>query len=82
MEKPSYTKALVGRYVELYNTGQLALADEVFAADYADRTHPRFEPGPQGVKYMVKTLRAGFPDAHLTAERIVSEDGMVAFHWT
>ena len=43
--------------------------------------HPHFDPGPDGVKFMVSTVRAGFPDAHLNVERVVGEDSMTAFHW-
>jgi SnoaL-like polyketide cyclase len=50
-------KALVRRYVELYNTGNMDIADEVIAADFVDHTHPELRPGPEDVKKEVKTFR-------------------------
>lgn len=73
-------KALVRRYVELWNTGNLALADEVLAADFVDHAHPEFTPGPDSVKQAVKDFRTSFPDAQITIEHILCEGDMVAFH--
>lgn len=73
-------KALVRRYVQLWDTGNLALADEVLAADFVDHAHPEFTPGPQSVKQAVIDFRTGFPDAHVTTEFIVGEGDMVAMH--
>lgn len=72
-------KALVRRYVELWNTGNLALADEVLAADFVDHAHTEFTPGPSSVKQAVKDFRTGFPDAQVTIEHILCEGDMVAF---
>lgn len=72
-------KALVRRYVELWTTGNLALADEVLAADFVDHTHPEFTPGPGSVKQAVKDFRTAFPDASVTIEHILCEGDMVAF---
>jgi steroid delta-isomerase-like uncharacterized protein len=74
-------KALVERYVELYNTGDTAIADEIIAADFVDHTHPEAEPGPAGVKRMVAALRAAFPDARATVEQLVAEGDTVAFRF-
>ncbi len=71
-------KALVRRYVELWNTGNLALADEVLAPDYVDHAHPEFTPGPLSVKQAVMDFRTGFPDAHVTTEYMMSEGDVVA----
>ncbi|HEX6484462.1 MAG TPA: ester cyclase [Ktedonobacteraceae bacterium] len=73
-------KALVSRYVELWNTGNLALADEVLAADFVDHAHPEFTPGADSVKQAVIDFRIGFPDAHVTIEHMMSEGDMVAMH--
>jgi hypothetical protein len=51
---------LVRRYVELYNTGNMDLADEVIAADFVDHTHLELRPGPEDVKKEVTTFRAVF----------------------
>lgn len=72
-------KALVRRYVELWNTGNLALADEVLAADFVDHAHPEFTPGSESVKQAVANFRTSFPDAQVELEHILCEGDMVAF---
>jgi len=74
-------KALVRRYVELYNTGNVALADEVTISAFVDHTHPELRPGPEDVKHEVATFRAAFPDAYVTIEDIISEGDTVAFRF-
>jgi steroid delta-isomerase-like uncharacterized protein len=74
-------KALVRRYVELWSTGNLALADEVLAADYVDHTHPNQAPGPEPVKREVVAFRTGFPDAHITIEQMIGEGDLIAFRF-
>ena len=74
-------KALVRRYVELWSTGNLALADEVLAEDYVDHTHPNQTPGPESVKQEVMAFRAGFPDARITIEQMIGEGDLVAFRF-
>ncbi|SRR5581483_2232429 len=75
-------KSLVARYVELYNTGDLAIADGVLAAHFVDYTHPEAKPGPEDVKRMVTQFRLAFPDAHVTIEDIICEGDTVAFRFT
>ncbi len=74
-------KTLVVRYVELYDAGDVAIADEIVAVDFVDHTHPEAEPGPAGVKRMVAALRAAFPDARATVEQLVAEGDTVAFRF-
>ncbi len=70
-------KALAMRYVELWNTGNLALADEVLALDFVDHTHPELAPGPEAVKQEV----TAFPEAHVTIEQMIREGDTVAFRF-
>ena len=74
-------KMLVRRYVELYNTGNLALADEVIAPDFVDYTHPELRSGPEDVKNEVTSFRAAFPDAWISIEDIIGEGDTVAFRF-
>jgi steroid delta-isomerase-like uncharacterized protein len=71
-------KAIVRRYVDLWNTGNLALADEVLAADFVDHTHPDRVPGPESVKQEVMAFREGFPDAYATIKQMIGEGDTVA----
>ena len=74
-------KTLVRRYVELYNTRNVDLADEVISSDFVDHTHPELRPGPEDVKHEVATFRAAFPDVYVTIEDIISEGNSVAFRF-
>ena len=74
-------KALVRRYIELWETGNLALADEVLAAEYIDHTRPNRPAGPEPVKQEVTAFRIGFPDAHSTVEQMIGEGDLVAFRF-
>ena len=74
-------KALARRYVELWNTGNLALADEILSFDFVDHTHPELVPGLESVKQEVMAFRTAFPDAHLTVEQMISEGDTVAFRF-
>src|SRR5438105_2807322 len=74
-------KMIVRRYVELWSTGNLELADEVLAADFVDHTHPNQAPGPASVKEAVQAFREGFPDAHISIEQMLGEGDTVAFRF-
>ena len=74
-------KALARRYVELWNTGHIALADEILAPAFVDHTHPDRPPGPESVKEEVTTFRAAFPDAQVRVEQMIGEGDTVAFRF-
>ena len=74
-------KAPVRGYLEMWNTGNVALADEVLAADWKDHAHPEVV-GIDGVKQSVVVVRNAFPDFHITIEQIVAEDDLVAIRAT
>ena len=75
-------KAIVRKYIELWSTGNLSIADEVLAADFVDHTHPQQAPGPESVKQEVRVFREGFPDAHISVEQMIGEGELVAFRFT
>jgi predicted ester cyclase len=71
-------KAIARRIFEVFNTGNLALADELVAADVIDhQPPPGIESGLAGFKQLVLMLRAGFPDLHVTVEDIIAEGDKV-----
>ena len=69
---PEANKAIVRRYMEMWNTGNVALADEVLAPDWVDHAHPEVI-GPKSVKLAVPKIRAAFPDFRITIESILGE---------
>ena len=76
-------KAQVRRVVdEIYNRGNLGLADELAASDLLIHTVSGEIRGREAAKQYVAALRAGFPDLHFTVEDQVAEGDMVATRWT
>ena len=74
-------KAIVQKYIELWSTGNLALADEVLSEDFVDHTHPQQAPGPESVKQEVQAFRESFPDACISVEQMIAEGDLVAFRF-
>ena len=76
-------KAIIGRLSELWNTGNLAIVDEVFDPDFIN--HDPNNPGvtnPESYKGYVPVIRIGFPDFHVAADDLIAEGEKVAFRWT
>jgi steroid delta-isomerase-like uncharacterized protein len=69
---------------ELFNRGNLEVADAVFSADfvYHDPSGGEAYRGPEGAKRFAAMFRAAFPDLHLTVEDQVAEGDRVAYRWT
>lgn len=70
-------KALVRRYIEMWNTGNVGLADEVLSSTWVDHAHPEVT-GVGSVKQAVQKIRATFPDFCITVESVLSEGDLVA----
>jgi steroid delta-isomerase-like uncharacterized protein len=78
-------KALSRRVMtELFNEGNLDVADELLAPDYVDHdpASPQEMRGPEGFKRFVATMRSAFPDTHVRIEDEVAEGDLVATRWT
>lgn len=78
-------KALVRRGIEeCLNKGNLAVADELFSADFVFHTPAQPEPfrGPAGFKQYVGTIRSAFPDIHFTVHDLFSEGDRVGARWS
>lgn len=78
---PETNKAIARRYIEMWNTGNVGLADEVLALTYVDHAHPEVR-GPEQVKQEVQEVRAAFPDFYITIESMISEGELVALRRT
>ena len=74
---PEANKTVVRRYLEMWNTGNMGLANEVLASTWVDHSHPE-ATGPESVKQAVLQIRAAFPDFRITIESMVGEDDLVA----
>jgi predicted ester cyclase len=62
--------ALVTRYYEAINSGNLGVLDEVASANYKHHTEGVL-PGLQAFKSILKMYRQGFPDVHNKIEDII-----------
>ena len=78
-------KAIVRRlFTELWNNGNLSVADEIFTPNYAhyDPSTPDFGRGPDSEKKRAALYRAAFPDLHLTVEDVIAEGETVMTRWS
>src|SRR5687768_3370414 len=78
-------KALAHRWFEeLFNAGNLEVADEIVAPDHVnhDPTLPDIPPGPEGQKQIVNLYRGAFTNAHISVEDQLAEGDRVVTRWT
>ena len=78
-------KAIVRRlFEELWNKGNLSLADQLFTPNYThhDSSSPDFGHGPESERKRVTLYRTAFPDLHLTIEDIIAEGDAVMARWS
>ena len=77
-------KVLAKRIVqEIWNEGNMDLADEIIGQEYADKVAGDGSPiGPDGFKQAVDGIRSAFPDFNISIDDMISEDDKVALVWT
>jgi len=81
----SAAKELVLRfYEEVWNRGNLDVADAVFSPDYERHDLRPTQPvsGPEGQKRIAADFRRAFPDLEFKVDLILAEDDLVAARWT
>ena len=69
---------------ELYNEGNMAVIDEVFAPGYVEHTPlpPGFPTGAEAVRLYVTLVRTAFPDFRYTIEDVIAQGDKLALHLT
>jgi steroid delta-isomerase-like uncharacterized protein len=78
-------KALIRRfYEEVWNKGNVAVIDDIFAPDYIRHDlRPGTPPsGPEGQKAIARLFRAAFPDVQMTLNLLIAEGDLVVGRWT
>ena len=78
-------KALVRQIVEeIFNRGNISLADKLLAPDFVEREElpPGMPRDREGVKLLTTMLRSAFPDFKGTIDDIVAEGDKVVLRWT
>jgi steroid delta-isomerase-like uncharacterized protein len=72
-------------FEEGFNQGNVAVADEIFAADAVDHDPSNPFPdehGPEGAKKAVAMYREAFPDLRITVEQQIADGDFVVTRWT
>jgi steroid delta-isomerase-like uncharacterized protein len=71
-------------FEELWNKGNLSLADELFTPNYEhhDPSSPDFGRGPESEKKRAALYRTAFPDLQLTIEDIIAEGQTAMVRWS
>ena len=71
---------------ELFNRGDLAVADEILADDVSydgpQSLSPSDVTGPTDIKAYVETYQTAFPDLYYTVENVTATDGEVRVRWS
>ena len=69
---------------EIWNGGDLTLADRLFAADYINHGGliPDLVQGPEAIKISVALYRAAFPQFRIAVLDLLAQGPMVALRWT
>jgi len=71
---------------ELFNRGDLAVADEILADDVSydgpQSLSPSDVTGPTDIKAYVETYQTAFPDLYYTVEDVTATDGEVRVRWS
>jgi len=76
-------KALMRRYYdEVWQKGNLAVAEELVSASFVDHMPmPEQVPGRKGHNDAVQAIRGGFPDLKLSVEEILSDGDKAVGRW-
>lgn len=85
MASPEANRKLIeAHYAAVWSGDEAAIRRQV-TADFVDHAMPEgTAPGPEAVLELSRTLRAGFPDMHVTILQTLAEGDRVAVHarWT
>jgi steroid delta-isomerase-like uncharacterized protein len=85
MEVAADLKSLVVRqwYQELWDTWNIAIADDLFTDDYTLHLSGVSEPiSREGTKHVLAMFRSAFPDLKHTVDELIADGDTVAARWT
>ena len=73
-------KAIMRRFWEVWEEGNVDFLDELLAPEYVNHTlaAPDLPPGPEGVKEVVSMFRSGMPNLRVNIEDMIAEGDRVA----
>ena len=80
MPEEESNKAIMRRFWDLWEQGNIELLDELLAPEYINHTlaAPDLPPGPEGVKEVVSMFRSAMPDLEVVIEDMIAEGDKVA----
>jgi predicted ester cyclase len=83
MSEEERNKAAVRRMLDVFNTGDLSVIDEVADPSLVSHNpHPGTENDRDGLKHQIMFLRQAFPDARFREEEIIAEGDKVFLRWS
>lgn len=72
-------KQIMRRMIEeIWNKGNLAVADELFSEDHTSPSAPDLPPGSESVKMLAGMFRNAMPDYHMDIDMILADEKQVA----
>ncbi len=75
-------RTLARRFVEdVWDKGDLAAVEEVFARDVVDHHAVWPAPGVEGQKQLLTAFRTAFPDLHVTSDDILVDGDRIVVRW-
>lgn len=82
MTSPEESKSLVRRWMaEVWNKGNLTVADELFAPTYMHRTPTTTFPNLEVFKQMISDFRAAVPDVQVTIQDLLTDGDKIITRW-
>ena len=76
-------KLIMGRMIEeVWNKGNLLVADELFSPDHYSPSAPDLPKGPESVKMLVTMFRSAMPDYHMNIDMILADEHKVVARFT
>jgi predicted ester cyclase len=76
-------KVIMRRMIEeIWNRGNLMVADELFHADHFSPSAPDLPKGPESVKMLAQMFRSAMPDYHMTIDMLVADETKVVGRFT
>jgi predicted ester cyclase len=80
---PSENKAIIRRFIdEVWNEGNLAVADEIFHPQATSPSAPQLPTGGAGVKVIAGMFRSAMPDYHIEIIDLLAEGDWVLARFT
>lgn len=74
-------KRVLSRYFEMWNSGQVDIAEEILSPSFVDRGHPDIT-SIEMLKAFVQKIRSAMPDFRVDIHCLISEGNMAALEGT